>query len=323
MKSLLKKLALIACLVQGLPGFAQNYRPMPDSNASWIVNDQSSEYNQNYFFALKSLKDDTLINGQTYINVYCGLPGTDSSKCGGYRYDPVGKSYGISYSHGLHTELLLQDFTAKIGDTVKNVGIGAYDISFDDTVDLLVMDTGHINAGPHRLKWLEMGCPHKGNCGLVIYVPIYWIESVGSSTGGLMNSRPVGFNSYSLVCNSQSDTIFYFDHNKWQPIYSTSNYMYEAGNCIDYLGVEPNRINLGTAVMPNPFTDHFSVSGLQDRLYEVVVYDFTGHICLQNWHIASEGKLIVDTRAFNNGIYFLTLYSNNKLLWTQKIIKQE
>lgn len=322
MKILLKTLALWACLVPGLLGFAQTYRPLPDSNASWIVNDFSSEYNRNDFFALKSYKDDTLINGQTYINVYCGSPGTDSSKCGGYRYDPVGKSYGISYSSGDNTEFLLQDFTAKIGDTVKDIGVGAYEIYFDDAVDMIVLDTGYINTGPLRLKWLKMGCPESGNCKKVIYEPIYWIESMGSSTGGIMNSRPSGLNFYTLVCHCQYDTILYFDHDKY-PYYTPTNFMYETGNCIDYLGVEPNRMNPGTAVMPNPFTDHFCVTGLQDRLYEVVVYDFTGSICMQNRIQAQAGTLTIDTRLLAGGLYFLCIYTKNQILCTQKIIKQE
>jgi hypothetical protein len=75
--------------------------------------------------------------------------------------------------------------------------------------------------------------------------------------------------------------------------------------------------------MPNPFIGQFSITGLQDQLYEAVIYDFTGHICLQNRIQALGGTLTVGTQAINNGIYFLTLYSNNKLLWIQKIIKQE
>lgn len=319
MKSISKSIILALLFLAANYTSAQTYQLLPDSNASWLVQDRSSEYTHYFRYFLSDTPDDTLINGQTYTKIYSQSVSPYSHYEGAFRNDSSGKTYFLPPSDTLQQEFILQDFTKVAGDTVFNIAVhyGGYIGNYDFIVD----SVKYYPCGPYTLKSVSLHTieeiPYLGN-----FMLINWLEKIGNVFGGVFNSPHGGLNSYKLVCNNASDTIFYT-----APVlgYSPSpeHIVYRRGSCEFYLPTEEYVESGEFSVYPNPFSETLTISSTnQYNNIQLQVYDIMGMVVLaENIPVFSDRHKINFPSSMPNGTYLVIINAKNKRLWKQVIIK--
>ena len=319
MKSISKSIILALLFLAANYTSAQTYQLLPDSNASWLVQDRSSEYTLYIRYFLSETPDDTLINGQTYTKIYSQSVSPYSHYEGAFRNDSSGKTYFLPPSDTLQQEFILQDFTKVAGDTVFNIAVhyGGYIGNYDFIVD----SVKYYPCGPYTLKSVLLHTieeiPYLGN-----FMLINWLEKIGNVFGGVFNSPHGGLNSYKLVCNNASDTIFYT-----APVlgYSPSpeHIVYRRGSCEFYLPTEEYVESGEFSVYPNPFSETLTISSTnQYNNIQLQVYDIMGMVVLaENIPVFSDRHKINFPSSMPNGTYLVIINAKNKRLWKQVIIK--
>jgi hypothetical protein len=293
---------------------AQQYQLFPDSNATWLVQEHSSEYTLYHNWFLSEQANDTVISGKKYTKVFEKPYGTDYvSYSGAFRNDHSGKSYFIS-PFG-QEEFILQDFTKKAGDTVFDVAVHYYD--FLGAYDFLVDSVVFYPCGPYTLKFIAL---HS-----IEFIPLMygtylnWIEKIGSTSGGIFNQPAMGLNVYNLKCYNSTDTIFYKSNILWLP----ESLVYYHGNCNEFLAVDkPIRDEL-FSIYPNPFADQLYIRSNQNiENLRLDVYDLMGR--LMHCEMVPNYLNTYTTRTFSNlkpGNYFLLITTKHKQPWKQIITK--
>ena len=320
MKSISKSVIIALLFLAANYTSAQTYQLLPDSNASWLVQDRSSEYTLYTRYFLSETTDDTLINGQTYTKIYSESVSPYSHYEGAFRNDASGKTYFLPPSDTLQQEFILQDFTKVAGDTVFNIAVhyGGYIGNYDFVVD----SVKYYPCGPYTLKSVSLHTieeiPYLGN-----FMLINWLEKIGNVFGGVFNYPHGGLNSYKLVCNNASDTIFYT-----APILGnlpSPEYMvYRKGTCEFYLPTE-DLVEAGEfSVYPNPCSDYFTIS--TTNYYsdiDLSIFDILGRLVLtKNISVLTNEHKIDFPSLSPKGSYVIVLKNRNKVLWKQVISKK-
>lgn len=302
---------------------AQTYQLLPDSNASWLVQDRSSEYTHYLRYFLSETPDDTLINGQTYTKIYTELSGSPYSHYeGAFRNDASGKIFFMPNGETPQfpqEERILQDFTKAAGDTVFDVAVhyGAYMGSYDFIVD----SVNYYPCGPYTLKSVSSHnieeIPYIGN-----FMQLQWTEKIGSTWGGVFNQANHTFNNFILVCHNASDTIFYT-----APILGnlpSPEYMvYRKGTCEFYLPTEEYVESGEFSVYPNPCSDYFTISTANYYSdIDLSIFDIMGRLVLaKNISVLTNEHKIDFPSLSPKGSYMIVLKNRNKVLWKQVISK--
>lgn len=293
---------------------AQQYQLLPDSNASWLVQERSSEYTLHHYWFLSDFYDDTTINSKEYTKVF-EKPGwtNDFLYSGAFRNDSSGKTYFIPYGDLL--EVLLQDFTKQKGDTVYNVAvhlhdyIGAYDFVVDSVMYLL--------CGPYNLRCIEL---HNIEMIPSIYgTSLHWMEKIGNISGGIFNQPEIGLNVFSLLCQSASDTIFYNAYCGGFP----QSLVYYPGKCDDLLAINKPIADEPFLVYPNPFQSQLNIRTEHnfDNL-RIDVYNLMGRLLITEMiHNITNPYIIKTFSNFKPGNYFLIISNKHNQLWKQIITK--
>jgi hypothetical protein len=294
--------------------FAQAYQPLPDSNASWLVQESSSEYTVYHSWFLSDLQNDTVINGIVYTKIFEKLfSGNDVYYSGAFRNDANGKTFYIPT--GEQQEVLLQDFTVQQGDTVFDVAVHLLD--YLGSFDFIVDSVKYFPCGPYSLKSVAL---HSIEMIPLIYgTSLHWIEKIGNISGGIFNQPEMGLNVFSLVCQSASDTIFYNENGGYFP----QPLVYYPGNCDEFLAVDKPISNEPFSIYPNPFQSQLFIRSEHnyDNL-RIDVYDFMGRLLITV--MANDFSSPHSTKTFSNlkpGNYFLLITTNHKQPWKQIITK--
>jgi len=300
---------------------AQTYQLLPDSNASWLVQDRNSEYTLYHRYFLSETLNDTLINERTYTKIFSETNGTNIQYEGAFRNDVSGKTYFLPIDDTLQQEFILQDFTKEAGDTVFNVAIhyGVYRGSYDFVVD----SVRYYPCGPYTLKSVSLHTleeiPSIGN-----FMLITWLEKIGNVYGGIFNSPHGGLNMYRLICHNASDTILYST-----PIFDFlpfEDYMvYRQGSCEYYLLAKELVKTSDFTIYPNPFTQTVTISTANYyRNIELQVYDIMGRIVFAgNIPVFSNNYTVSFPSSLPNGTYVLVINNKSKRLWKQIITKSK
>ena len=302
---------------------AQTYQLLPDSNASWLVQERSSEYTNYTRYFLSDTPDDTLVNGQTYTKIFSESQSPYSYYKGAFRNDASGKIFFMPNGETPQfpqEERILQDFTKVAGDTVFDVAVhnGDYMGSYDFVVD----SVRYYPCGPYTLKSVSLHTieeiPHIGN-----FMLINWLEKVGNVFGGIFNFPHFGLNSYKLVCHNASDTIFYT-----APILgnmpSPEYLVYRRGSCEFYLPTE-ELVEAGEfSVYPNPCFDYFTISTTNNYSdIDLSIFDIMGRLVLNKNISVLTNKHKIDFPSLSpKGSYVVVLKNRNKVLWKQVISKK-
>jgi len=293
---------------------AQQYQPLPDSNAAWLVQEWCSEYTVYHFWYLSDFQNDTIINSNVYTKLFYSLYGANSMEfTGAFRSLTNGKTYFVPA--GDQQEVLLQDLTTQKGDTVHNVAV--HNLQYLGAFDFIVDTVNYFPCGPYSLKTITL---HSIETIPSIYgTSLHWVEKIGSISGGILNQPEMGLNTFKLICQSTIDTTFYNVNAGYFP----QSLVYYPGNCDEFLSIDKPKANDPFLVYPNPFNSQLNIrseNNYQDILIEI--YDLIGSLLVtEKIHNFSNPYLIRTLPNLKPGIYFLIISNKNKQLWKQIITK--
>ncbi len=293
---------------------AQQYQPLPDSNASWLVQERCSEYTVYHNWFLSHLYNDTTINNIVYTKIFEKLfGGNEAYYSGAFRNDVNGKIFYVP--EGEQQEVLLQDFSKQQGDTVFNVAV--HSNGYIGVYDFVVDSVKYYPCGPYNLKTVAI---HSIEMIPSIYgTSLHWVEKIGSISGGIFNQPEMGLNIFSLICQSISDTIFYNANGGYFP----QSLVYYLGNCDEFLAIDKPQSYKPFSIYPNPFADQLYIRSEQAlKNLRIQVYDLMGRLLTTEIVPDFSSPYITKTLPnLNPGNYFLIISNKNNQLWKQIITK--
>ncbi len=301
---------------------AQQNQPIPDSNASWIIEQVSPFPGIDFFhkFSLSPYIDDTVINSHLYTKIYFRFDIGETRYYGAFRNDTNGLSYYIpQYSQ---EEYLLRDFSRNTGDTIKNV---AYELGPDLTwvLDFYVDSSEYVNSGPYTYKVMYLSTVIQDTIpDLDPFETLVWMEKIGSFGGGILNSHMGALSSKRLYCMQYNDTIYYDSYLWW---FRTEDIVYDAGECPYPVGInETKDFNSQIQVTPNPFYKQITLSNLpKNEELKISIFNISGQIVFSKKIKTNQTIELIDVNPeLPMGLYILKIQTKDQLLTTKKIVKQ-
>ena len=298
----------------------QQYFPLADSNATWIVTDISSQGTFHVEFSLSLFSDDTVINSKVYHKIFLTDIAKTHEYAGAFRSSSDGKTWYV-YAGPIPPpqEYLWYDFSKIAGDTIQDVALNFMN-DFIGIYDLLVDSVKFKDAGPYNLKCLYLspippGPPHySGN-------PIIWAEGIGSLNMGIFNGYSCGLNMTTLRCMSVDDTIYYFSPSIDCYFSEDINLAYEPGVCDFYVGEKrPDPKDEEISVYPNPVSDHIIIKNIPAGKVDACIFNAFGQRVFCKKHIIDGNNFIILQCNLTPGVYLISLTFKNNELWNQKII---
>ena len=305
---LLNSILLSGCL------YAQSYMPLPDSNATWIIQSGDSETQYIDRFYIPELYPDTTINELTYVKLMIisatfdspFTPWPDPSYVygpvyyGAYRSDDSGHAY-FKFPEGYlgvgDEEILLMDLTVQKGDTIKQ--LPTYSSYLYDYVysDLLVDSIDYVLTGPYTRKRIMLRDldPQWG-----MECDFHWVEGLGNVSSGFQNAVGCGLENVMLTCISINDTIFAGGREVYNdPIPGNCDYPY-----ISAASHEDSKIPL--LVYPLPANDYVIFElNTNDRNGTVTITDITGRL-VATLSLTGQ-KTVWQTEGVKPGVYLYRL----------------
>lgn len=284
------------------------YHPFPQVNSYW-------DFSQSFYcwtgipgYVTQSysifVSNDTLIGTETYHKLFIPYLKSDSSGCssasvtqgiykGCIREDSSAKKvYYIKPF--LSTEKLLYDFNLQVGDTIY--GELEAPGSAKDTVIAIDSVEAWGSGGGWVKRWFINSCYN-----------IYIIEGVGSNYGLIETSPGCGPD------NGERDLMCMVG------FIPTGSYIYPAITDCDMITTtnsieEKENIEL----FPNPSSGKFILN--MDYVFlskksKIEVYNIVGELILEKQITSNE----VDLSSFSKGVYFLKIYSEEKV-YSEKVI---
>lgn len=319
----MKKLLLISIFALiCLNSFAQSgvYHHFPTQNAIWkeethdYIPMTSAQQCDHYQIELSG---DTVAGSYTYHKLrkrgyhwaywWCGAPASIytpsyfDAYVGAMREDTLQKKvYLLLPNH--NTDTLLYDFDLHLGDTVQE----SYINYSNGTVIVTSVDSVLIGTAYHK----SFGLSAPGFSGIDTNF-VYLIEGVGS-TFGLINyfhpmfEVPAGS---SLECFRLNGVT----------VYPGSGY-----NCSLITSIEQQSITAKCFTLaPNPFSQSTLIT--LDQSYQSItleVFDIQGKRMLQQQYNNTD-RIILNRNQLSNGMYFLKLNVDGKLVETRKMVVGE
>jgi len=312
---------LILSLALGTGIKAQTYRPMPESNATWVelhgwlqpyaLSPDCGWYTQFNCERAVHIGADTLLSGVTYHKLYregqchyemvgstmpepgCPYSGIYSEPLalvGMFRQDTSSKTV-YWYDTYEHQELLLYDFTMGIGTYPQTENNWDY-----PSITVTAIDSVLLGDGFHKRFMIDVAD---------VFVPQFVIEGVGTSFG-LFNPMVQGIESgTALTCFARDGTLVYAD--TVQPWIS----------CDLYLGMsEPDATSAVEVIYPNPGTDQFSLS-LSPGPHIIALFDALGRMVHQQR--ISDERATINTARLPSGTYLVKVDESLKpLRWVKE-----
>jgi len=301
-----KLLVLIFVLVAVTSVTAQNYFPMPDSNAVWRTNWSNlgcTNLGLPGSMYQYLLTGDTIINNQNYVKIE--RTGFISPYCppysygrqiigyqGAYRNDVAEKKVYYVFPDSTN-EILLYDFSLAVGDTIKgyfatpNVTI-CQDLKVS-SVDTIVLN----NQQRRRLNVTGSFCGYD------------FIEGIGS-THGLLESPQTMEEAGELICFTQNDTLIYLSNpfETCEIISSSEEF------------VKPDNIK----IHPNPVKGSFTItiSHIENPV-TIEIYDLMGVCWLKRTNIVSN-QTQIDVSSLPAGLYIVKTSNGSQLFGVMKIV---
>ncbi|MBP7101864.1 MAG: T9SS type A sorting domain-containing protein [Bacteroidales bacterium] len=314
MKKILLILAILI-VVSNVHGQTNVYHFFPDS-AFWRVDCNTHvpfQYNKYYKeYYNYYISGDTVINSYLYkkinrsfdsIYVYSWSLPTDppSSRppcyVGALRDDSAANKAFFVFA-GTNIDSLLFDYNISIGDSVKGLMVpyGIYNLVVQ-SIDSIMIN------GKYRKRWI-FNKTHTNN-------DTYFIQGVGSHSGLIEpgDSYTIDFTDRYLVCVKDcTSTLF------------VSNYVSEIG-CNQILeSIDEEFLGFNYSCYPNPFSRQTNI--YLDRTLKdatLTIYNFNGQIVKIIKNISGQ-TICLQSDNISNGIYFIQLKEENKILIKEKII---
>jgi hypothetical protein len=176
-----------------------------------------------------------------------------------------------------------------------------------------VTDTGHVFIQSQYLKWLKVSV---GRYAFTSSTPFFFTDTIFERIGCVQYY----FYDPQDVCPTQTDSdkggpLRCYDDNQ------ISGYKRVTIACNYFVtDVEENNNDLTIVIYPNPASEDIFLSGAYGHnIDEIKIKNILGQEIRRNILRSSEK---INISELQNGIYFLEIYRNSKLISTKKIIKQ-
>lgn len=283
MKKIILLILLIASFFQ--KSNAQFTTPMPDTSANWTITTSFYDigtFTYYYSHDRSILVGDTIINGFTYYQISQANDINDTTDYSFplYRIDSNKVYFLVNDS----TERLEYDYGMQIGDSILLSDDFTYGIL--QNIDTLTIFSGH---GITRFNF--------GN-------GTDWYYGIGSSAG---------FENYEY-CECAIDlSSFYYKGECY--IFSGNSNICDANlNSVESMNENSNLFSL----FPNPSSNYFTIQ-ISELIENAVIemYNSIGEL-VYSQKMESENHMVF-THNFDDGIYFVNVYSNNES-YSQKIV---
>ena len=246
------------------------------------------------------IKGDTVIQGNNYKKTY-----SDTS----FQFNWSNSQYVCALREankkvyfvksGDVNEYLLYDFTKSVGDTVA---IYPFFIGYSNNLVVSKLKIDSIDFatinGVVRKRF-------KFNANANFHMDEYWYEGIGSSFGILTPFLSVTDNSFTLVCNSKSDTVVYHNYNLSNFLCSAPSQNYSCNYPIVNSVKSNTNGRFEIKVYPNPAKDQIHVNVSFNDSYELVIENALGQCILKFTGLT--GNKEVKVNHFDKGIYYLKI----------------
>ena len=283
-----KVLLLLSLAVAGTAK-AQDYEPIIQEGNEWhtldVIVNPGFPPNHHYSTLIHWISDDTLVDGIRYTKVLETRNGEGTPRLAALLREENGNVWKRESS----TDLLLYDFTAQVGDTVR----------FGDFAESFVVDSISFEqiGGVDRKKiWFGLEYDITGEP----YAIETWTEGIGSDMGLLFSGWFYATGGYyQALCFHQNGELL------WQNEYY--------GTCmidaVEEMDISP------ISLYPNPTSDVVHIEGVEAP--EVLVYNSIGQLVktLQNSNEISAADL-------PEGLYLLWITDIEGIRHVARMVKE-
>ena len=186
--------------------------------------------------------------------------------------------------------------------------------------------TSLVNGNTYYASQTISGC--EGISRLAVVVALNVVTDITTNVSGITitaNNTSASYvwlncdNNFSII-QGQTAQSFVPNVNGSYAVQLTQNGCVDTSACvsINAVGMADNSFENGLIIYPNPTCDFANIE-LEDNNYSIMVFDQTGKIITkQN---ATSGKMQIDLKALNSGIYFIRIEGEKKV-FTGTIVKE-
>ncbi len=267
-------------LLFAITSFSQDYLPMLEDGNAW--GSKSYHISESTVYYQFEIGEEVEFNNILYNRIYLNNQATNCY---------IREEGGVIYHRNLsNTEKVLFDFTLEVGDTFEKDPITCFTGDYGSTTVLSI--NNQFIAGENR-KVLEMS--GLGND--------FWIEGIGSTSGGLFGGLNWIEGGASLICFINNGETYFFN-NETECNIVLSNNDYSINEIILY---------------PNPISER-SILQLpyEAEVDQLKIYNISGRL-IKDIRITSD-KFILNNMDYASGLYFYQVSSNGVPVKTEKFI---
>lgn len=283
-----RKLQLLSLLILLLSGnfYAQEYNPLLN-NSEWIVNVADFTINQDF----------TIVNGidveiDSFVYKKFVDPLTNEELF--LREDVLTRKV---YKRINNIDVLFFDFSLQLSNTIT--------LPSGDTYVVSSISTANVNGGQRKVFSLT-NQTHQFNANNET-----WIEGVGNINYPLKARYEYAADpTYTLKCSFQGENN----------IYNQGIAMNSIPTDCNRLSISQNEYNNSITYSPNPFNSELTITTTKNLSNSSLkVYNSIGQLVKKVENIYGN-KVILQRENLVNGIYFVQLFENDKMISSQKII---
>ena len=285
-----KVLLLLLLAMEGMAK-AQDYEPIIQEGNEWhtldVIVNPGFPPNDHYSTLVHWLSDDTLVDGVRYTKVLETRNGEGTPRLATLLREEDGKVWKRESA----TDILIYDFTAQVGDTLRFGDSHEFEYWIVDSISF-----EQIGGVDRKKIWFGLEYDITGEP----YAIETWTEGIGSDMGLLFSGwYYVTGGYYRALCFHQNGELF------WQNEYY--------GTCmidaVEEMDISP------ISLYPNPTSDVVHIEGVEAA--EVQVYNSFGQL-VKTVRDANE----INMESFAEGVYLLRITDNEGNGYTKKITKQ-
>ena len=283
-------LLLLLMAMEGMAK-AQDYEPIIQEGNEWhtldVIVNPGFPPNHHYSTLVHWLSDDTLVDGVRYTKVLETRNGEGTPRLATLLREEDGKVWKRKSA----TDILIYDFTAQVGDTLRFGDFHEFDYFVVDSISI-----EQIGGTDRRKFWFGLEYDFMGEPVAIET----WTEGIGSDMGLLFSGwyyTTGGY--YKALCFHQNGELV------WQNDYY--------GTCM--IDAVEEEVAPAVTVYPNPASETVRIEGLEPA--EVQVYNTLGQMV----------KTVKDSHEINmaglpQGVYLLRIADADGNIYTNKITKR-
>ncbi len=282
-----KVLLLLLLAMEGMAK-AQDYEPIIQEGNEWytldVIVNPGFPPNHHYSTLVHWLSDDTLVDGVRYTKVLETRNGEGTPRLATLLREEDGKVWKRKSA----TDILIYDFTAQVGDTLRFGDFHEFDFFVVDSISI-----EQIGGKDRRKFWFGLEYDFTGEPVAIET----WTEGIGSDMGLLFSGwYYVSGGYYRALCFHQNGELL------WQNEYY--------GTCmidaVEEMDISP------ISLYPNPTSEVVHIEGVEAA--EVQVYNSFGQL-VKTVHDAND----IPVTDLLQGVYLLRIADADENIYTNKI----